>query len=138
MLFQEIKNIKATEKILRKFGILLSIFLSILGGISLWKGGVVYYYFFPSALIVLATAIVFPKIVKFIYIPWMTVATVIGWMMTRVILTILYYLVFTPASMVTKLLGKDLLDEKFNPEKKSYWIKRDKKTILKDELLQQF
>lgn len=138
MLLQEIKNIKATKKVLRNFGILLSVFLSVLGGISLWKGGVVYNYLFPSTIVVIIAAIVFPKILKFIYIPWMTVATVIGWVVTRVILTLMYNFVFSPVALGARMLGKDLLDEKINSDKDSYWIKRDKKTILKEDLEHQF
>ena len=138
MLLQEIKNIQATKKVLRSFGILLSIFLSILGGVSLWKGGTTYFYFFPSAIVALSISIIFPKALKFIYIPWMTVATVIGWVVTRVILTIFYYLVMTPFGLIAKILGKDLLDEKIESGRKSYWVQRDKKTILKEDLEHQF
>jgi multisubunit Na+/H+ antiporter MnhG subunit len=138
MIREEIKNIQTTMKELRKFGIILSVFLSIIAGISLWKSGTLYNYLFPTAAGILILALAFPRILKFIYIPWMALAILIGWVMTRVILTLLYYLVFTPISLLLNLLGKDLLDEKINPEKSSYWVQREKRIIPKEDFERQF
>jgi hypothetical protein len=54
----------------------------------------------------------------------MSFAVVMGFVMTRVILTILFYGLFTPASLVSKLLGKDLLDERWDKKAETYWVKR--------------
>ena len=37
-----------------------------------------------------------------------------------------YFLVLTPISFLTKILGKDLLKIKFSNKTNSYWIKREK------------
>ena len=37
-----------------------------------------------------------------------------------------YFLVLTPISFLTKILGKDLLKTKFSNKTNSYWIKREK------------
>jgi hypothetical protein len=47
-------------------------------------------------------------------------------------------LVITPFAVITKILGKDLLDENIEPEKESHWIVRKKKTIDREELERQF
>ncbi len=138
MLLQEIKNIRSTQTMLRKFGILLTIFLSLWAIVSLWKEGTAYSSLFPLALITFIISLLFPKAFKVIYLPWMSLATVIGWVVTRVILTILYYLIITPFAVIAKILGKDVLEEKIEPEKDSYWVIRTKKTIEKKELEHQF
>lgn len=138
MLLQEIKEIQITEKVLKHFGLLLAIFISVLGGISLWRHGSAYFYWFPCALVVFLVTLFYPNSLKFIYIPWMAMAKVIGWTMTRVILTFIYYCAFTPFSVLAKIMGKDLLDEKIEPAKKSYWVIRNKKVILREELEHQF
>ncbi|MFQ5677616.1 MAG: SxtJ family membrane protein [bacterium] len=138
MLLEEIKNIQSTKKALRSFGILLSIFLSILASISLWKGGMLYRYLFPGAVVVMAAALYYPKVLKFVYFPWMTVATIIGWTVTHLILTLFYYFVMTPFGLCARLFGKDLLDEKIAPERESYWILRDKQAFRKEDLRRQF
>jgi len=137
MLLEEIKNIKTTKKVLRNFGLILAVVLAIFGGISLWKESESYKYLFPGSGASLILAMLLPNVLKLIYLPWMTVATIIGWVMTRVILTILYYLILTPIGIAMKLFGKDILDEKINKDKPSYWVPRDK-TILKEQFERQF
>ena len=138
MLLQEIKSIRADKVTLRKFGIGLFVLLAAFGAVSYWKGGAAYSYLVPTAVAALAVSLIIPIALKYIFLPWMALATVIGWVMTRVILITLYYLIITPFSLIIKLAGKDLLDEKLEPHRKSYWVPRDKRTISKEELQRQF
>jgi len=62
-----------------------------------------------------------------IYKVRMAVAMVIGWFVSSIILILIFYLVFTPIGILLKILGKDLLDEKWDEKKVSYWIKKEKK-----------
>lgn len=138
MLREEIKNIQSDKLTLRKFGVALAVFLAIIGGISYWKGGTLYPYLFPAAAIFLVIGLVIPQVLKFIYLPWMVLAALIGWVMTRVILTVLYYGVLTPTGLLLKLMGKDLLNEKIEPAAESYWIRREKRKITREDLEHQF
>jgi hypothetical protein len=138
MLLEEIKKIQSDEQTLKKFGLLLSVFLAILAGISFWKGASLYVYSIPLAVVVLGFSLVIPKILKFIYLPWMAGATVIGWLMSHIILTILYYLVITPIGRILKLTNRDILDEKINPNKPSYWVPREDRVIDKRVFERQF
>jgi hypothetical protein len=38
-----------------------------------------------------------------------------------VALAVLYYLVFTPVAVAFRLMGRDALDRKFDPQAASYW-----------------
>jgi len=53
---------------------------------------------------------------------WMKLAHVMGFVMTRVILTVTYVLIIVPTGLIFKLMGKDLLDRKLNKNAESYWI----------------
>ena len=64
---------------------------------------------------------------KWIYIAWMSVAFVLGFVMAHVILAVLFYLVITPIGLLAKLAGKDFLSLKLDRAAKSYWIPREKK-----------
>jgi hypothetical protein len=55
---------------------------------------------------------------------WMGIAGVLGYINSRILLTILYYLLFTPYGLVSRLVGRDPLDRR-SPPKESYWIKRE-------------
>ena len=80
---------------------------------------------FPEAF--LFFGLVFPLILKPIYILWMSFAVVMGFIVSHIILSLIFGLVFTPAGLLIRLLRKDPLDEKINPQAESYWIKRERK-----------
>lgn len=64
-------------------------------------------------------------LMKPIHIGWMTLAFVLGWFNTRLLLGVFYYLILTPIGVLMRLLGKDLLDQKIDRRAESYWKKRD-------------
>lgn len=125
MLLEEIKNIKSDKKDLRNFGIVIGIALSVLGFLLLWRGKETYSYFFILSAAFLLFGLVLPNLLKPFQKAWMTLAVILGWFMTRLILFILYYFVFTPISLFSRLFGKQFLDLKTDKAQKSYWIKRE-------------
>ena len=54
----------------------------------------------------------------------MTLAVIMGWIMTRVILSVVYFLVLTPIGLVARLTGQRFLGGPVEPEKTSYWRPR--------------
>ena len=48
-------------------------------------------------------------------------SVVMGFFMSRVILFILFYAVLTPISFITRIFGKDILDQRIDKKAKSYW-----------------
>jgi hypothetical protein len=49
----------------------------------------------------------------------------IGWLVSHALLAIIYYLVITPIGLVMRGLGKDPIQKRFDPTRKSYWVKRE-------------
>lgn len=72
------------------------------------------------------SAFLLPAVLKPVYIFWMKLAFVLSWINTRLILIIMFYLVFTPIGLIIKLLKVDLLDKKIDKKKDSYWLKKEK------------
>jgi hypothetical protein len=72
-----------------------------------------------------AFAITAPGLLKIIYIPWMKLVFIIGWINTRIILIIIFYLLLTPIALLMRLLGHDFLDRKMKNGKDSYWVKKE-------------
>ncbi len=66
-----------------------------------------------------------PLALKPVYIAWMRFAYVLGWVNTRLILAIMFYLVFTPIGLALRLLRKDLLERKIGEGELSYWKKKE-------------
>lgn len=124
MLKEEFKLIKESIKDLRKFGLTV-------GGVLLLIAAVLFYYNKQSAIYFATIGIVlfliglfYPKILKPLNKVWMDLAIVLGFIMSRVILTILFYLVLTPISFLSKIFGKKFLDLKYDKSAKTYWEKR--------------
>ncbi len=124
MLLDEIKSIKGTKPELRKFGLTIGIFLLVIAGFLYWKQRPSFSYFAYVGGGFALTGLVAPILLKPIYKIWMSFAVVMGFIMTRVILTILYFGMFTPIALIAKLLGKDLLDERLNKNATTHWVKR--------------
>jgi len=127
MLKEEFKNIKEKKKDLRQFGFTV-------GGALLIIGAALYYFEKSSAIyfiviggILVLSAIIYPKILKPLNKVWMGMAIVLGFVMSRLILTILFFLVLTPIGLLAKLFGKKFMDLKFDKSGESYWEKRTKK-----------
>ena len=55
---------------------------------------------------------------------WMSLAVILGYIMTRLLLSIIYYLVFTPVRLIFWIIQKDPLYRKQDPSAESYWLQR--------------
>jgi hypothetical protein len=137
-MLEEIKNINGSKKDLRNFGLLIGLILVLLGGVLFWKEKASYFYFLVIGFILVGTGIFVPTVNKPIYQVWMTFANMIGWIMTRVVLAILYYLVVMPIGIAARLFGKQFLELKWERTQTSYWNLRETDTIEKRDYEKQF
>jgi hypothetical protein len=122
------KHINATPKEVRKFGITFSILAIGLAAFSLYKGNALWMVLLGGSLFFFLTGIWAYPLLKPIYVGWMTFAFALGWVNTRLILGIVFYLIFTPAGLVMRLLGKDPLGLRLERQTSTYWIKRKPQT----------
>lgn len=124
MVIEEIKNIQSGKNELRNFGMTVGIFLGILGALFLWREKDYYICFilFSAAFLFLGLAL--PISLRPVHKAWMTLSTVLGWFMTGLILSVLFYVVITTIGLLSRLFGMDFLSRKFNRNLKSYWIPR--------------
>jgi len=114
---------------LKKFGITMGIAFLVITVIIFMrhKGGIS-----PVAAIsavFFALAFIAPGLLKYIYILWMKLALVLSWVNTRIILFIIFYLVFAPVGLVMRLFNADSLDRKIEKKRDSYWGIREKKVF---------
>ena len=125
-MIEEIKNIKTNKKEIRKFGFLMGGVLIVIAIFLLWKGSSYYQTVFLIGILFGILGLIIPMILKPIYIIWMTFATILGCIMTRVILTVLFYLIVTPIGLIAWIFGAKFLDLSWNKNVNSYWNKREK------------
>ena len=124
MLKEEFKNIKETKKDLRKFGLTVGTVLILISVVLFYfeKSSAVY-FIIPGAMLIIA-AFVHTEILKPLNRVWMGLAIVLGFIMSRIILTILFYLVLTPIGLLAKLFGKKFMNLKCDKSTETYWEKR--------------
>jgi len=122
----ELRELEISKKILRKFGLLV-------GGVFLLLGLLIYYssqgligiiFLIVGALLFLL-GFVFPNSLPDVYEIWMGLALALGWIVSRLLLIILFYLGITTVAFIARIFGKKFLDTKFRDGKASYWVKRD-------------
>ncbi len=138
MLLEEIKNIKSEKKDLRNFGITFGVVFTLLGGALWWKGKDTYTIFLVLSSAFFFFGFVLPGLLRPLQKAWMTLAVVMGFFMTKVVLAILFYLVFTSIGLVSRLFGKKFLGSKMDSSKKSYWINRKPVPLNRSNYERQF
>ena len=88
-MFEEIKNIKTGEKDIRIFGITMGIILLIIAAFLFLKEKDSFQLFIYIAGSFISLGFLIPIILKPIYLVWMIFAVVLGWFMTKLILSLL-------------------------------------------------
>jgi len=116
--------ITATPKEVRKFGLLFGSICAAITVFMLYKGNGHWTWFAGACVFFVVTGLIRYQVLRPIYIGWMKFAFVLGWINTRILLSVFFYLILTPISLLMRLLSKDLLDEKIEPGATSYWRKR--------------
>ena len=122
-IINELRDLKSTPRDLRNFGLLMAGVLGILALLLLRKHSGNTIYFAAAAAAFLLPALLFPRGLIVLYFPWMTFSFVLGWFMTRVILSITFFAVFTPMGLGLRMFRKDLLDIKQDHAVETYWKK---------------
>jgi hypothetical protein len=62
-----------------------------------------------------------PVAVRRLFIAWMVLAFPIGWLISQVMLLLMFYLLITPVALLFRLQGRDPLARKPAPERVSFW-----------------
>ena len=124
MLKEEFQHIKETKKELRKFGLTVG---SVLAAVAV----LLFYFEKPSAIyfaviggLLILFGALFPQPLKPLNKIWMGLAIILGFIMSRVILTVLFYLVLTPIAILAKIVGKKFMVLKYDKSAETYWEKR--------------
>jgi len=121
---QKWNKISAEPKTVRNFGLILAGILCVLGILAFLRHHNQYWFEWPLSVMVLGITLAVPRILSYIYRAWMLVAEGISWVLLRIILGVFFYLVLSPAGLLMRVFGRDILDEKIDRETLSYWKKK--------------
>ena len=110
----------------KSFGIVFFLVFLIIGLWPLIYGNNPRIIFFPIAIIFLILGLLNSKLLTPLNKLWVKFGELLGKIIAPIVMAAVYFLVLTPISFITKILGKDLLKIKFSNKTNSYWIKREK------------
>jgi cytochrome c biogenesis factor len=115
------------RKELRKFAFALTGVAAVFALLLLWRRReTASDVFFVLAGYALLSALLFPPAIRPARWALLEIGHALGWFNTRLILILLFYLVFTPIGLLLRLLGKDLLNRRFDRDAATYWVDREK------------
>ena len=120
-----VKTVKDEKKELRKFSTGLAIILILISIINFFLNGQIYLFLLPATIIVLLIGLLLPRWIKPLFWLMTRIGNILNWIITSLILALLFYLVFTLIGLIMRLANKQLLDLKFKDKRDSYWIKRE-------------
>jgi hypothetical protein len=123
---------------LRKFGLTVGGALVLLGTISWWRGHQVPpRVLWTLGVLLLVPGLVAPTVLGPVERAWMKFAGVLAYVNTRIILTVVFYVILVPVGAVIRLFS-DPLDLALGKGEDSDWIKRERKAVDPDRYRLQF
>ncbi len=129
-----------TPREVRQFALLaLPAFCLLLAGLSLVR-----FASWPAALLLTGAALVSaalgvlrPRWMRAVLIAWMWAAWPIGWVVSHLLMAIIYYLVIAPIGLIMRALGRDPLQRRLDRDATTYWTPREQE-IDSDRYFRQF
>jgi Saxitoxin biosynthesis operon protein SxtJ len=113
-----------TDARARKSALVVAPVLFLMAAWNFYRGRTTIVVVFASTAAALIIAGLFvPVAARAFHRAWMRLAVALGHVNSRVLLTLMYYLVFTPYGLVSRLAGRDPLRRRGGREE-SYWTER--------------
>jgi len=110
---------------LRKFGLMTgAIVVAIFAFFFPWVFDMVAMPLWPwiVATILWLPALIMPSVLTPVYTTWMKVGHVLGWINTRIILGVIFYVMILPMGIVMRLFGNDPMKRKMDGPATSYRV----------------
>ena len=126
-------NWNPSPRELRKFGVTMLLGFAVIGLVLQFGFGlpIAAYVAYGLGAVLGLLGLSGTAVGKWGYRAWMSIAYVMGNIISRVLLALIYYGLFTPLGWIRRLLGNDALQLK-KPARESYWTDVPKKTRLEN------
>ena len=141
-------NLHPTNRQLRQFGFIALLAFGLLGSLVLWRGALFGFHFGTSArgvsyalwtlgVVSALLSLVFPAGNRFLFVALTVISYPIGYVVSFALMAIFFYGVVTVVAIVFRLLGRDVLKRRFEPEASTYWTPHNSPSSIK-RYFQQF
>lgn len=71
------------------------------------------------------TGLALPGFIRYVYVAWMVAVSPIAFVVSNLIVAIVFYLVVAPIGFVMSLTGRDALSLQPRRDVRSYWVKKE-------------
>ena len=119
----------------RNFGLVFFFVFLIVGLWPLLNEGSFRIWSIIIAIIFLILGLMNSKLLTPLNILWFKLGILLGSIVAPIVMGIVFFVIITPIGFIMKIIGKDLLNNKYDSKNKSYWINRNK---TKSTMRQQF
>lgn len=119
---------KEKKNDVRDFSFALGAIVAGVGAFRMWKEMGFDWPLIGAGAAIAFLGLIAKPVMRPVYKGGMYVADKISWVMTRVILTVLYTIVFVPYGLFFRLFRKDLLDRRLHADWPTYWQDKKKKS----------
>lgn len=110
-----------SSKKLRSFGLIVGSAFAVIGVWPLlFRGQPVRLWAISFSCFLIVSALVLPTILGPVYRVWMKIGNILGWINSRIILGLVFYIVFTPVGFFMRLFKRDPLCREFLTNAKTY------------------
>lgn len=127
------KNIDIAVSSEKSFGITFAIIFLLLSLYFFFKNFTFFFITISISSILLIISFSFPRILRIPNILWFKFGKLLGFVVSYIIMFILFYSIGVLTSLYLKISNKDPLNRKFLKNIDSYWLKKQKQTSLKDQ-----
>lgn len=126
-------------KVARQFGVVGIVFFGVLAALLYLRGRHTGAYIFGglSAFFVLIRFIATPLLMP-VFKGWTAVAMVLNRISTTILLSVVYFLAFTPMGLLMRLFGTDPMKRRVDPRASSYWEPRPERPFDEKRYEQRF
>jgi Saxitoxin biosynthesis operon protein SxtJ len=124
-----IERYSATRTELKWFGLMFAGFAVLLGGLAWWRTHhtlAVILWSIGCVVVVIYYAV--RAIRRPFFDLWMAIAYPIGWVVSHVIIALVFYLLITPIGLMMRLLRRDPMNRAFDRSATTYWVPHDPST----------
>jgi hypothetical protein len=116
-------NWNPSRKELKTFSLLLIVFFAIVAGLTSGKGAAIETacLIAGGGAVVGIAGVLSPAFIRVVYVVWMAAGFPIGFVVSNVVLALVFYGVVWPIGLMTKLTGRNALQLGLDRKAKTYW-----------------
>jgi Saxitoxin biosynthesis operon protein SxtJ len=129
---EEYQKLDRSPRTLKRFGFTVGFVILSLGCVLLWRHRGAGWPMISTGAILLLAASLAPMTLKWVHGPWMIAALALGWIVTRIVLTIVFFLLVVPVGVLQRLFGARSIEFAFKADRASYWRPRTARPISDD------